>query len=346
MPSGKCNTKSAYRACLQRLQELGEPKPRQVHPVTVQLLKQIWRNKYITPRVQAFGWRFIRKALPTGARAGKYSTHISKLCSRCGLEEDDIHLFFTCNFARAAWFSAPWFIRSNYLTVNCDSLSQIIVNLLNMNHPHASLANILTFMWCLWKSRNDHLFGRKEGAPHKIQFMAHEIEQNLELAFRLLLCRNMNPANKSTKAQDHNLKLNLEARSKLTYRLQDPNCIRMRHGRLVRSQVQRTERLQDLVFSVSISRVVTMSEYLFRPLLRPRLHCMLKLWHYFLLQGLQVCSSCTMLTSSRTINHLQGLQRRVRQPILRFYGKFDHTLQSSSRYHRSWHLLFIILAGI
>jgi hypothetical protein len=99
--------------------------------------------------VQAFVWRFLRKALPTGARAGKYSTHISKLCSRCGLEEDDIHLFFTCNFARAAWFSAPWFIRSYYLTVNCDSLSQIIVNLLNINHPHASLPKILTFMWCL-----------------------------------------------------------------------------------------------------------------------------------------------------------------------------------------------------
>lgn len=179
--SGKCNTKSAYRACLQRLEELGEPTPRQVHPVTVQLRKQIWRNKYITPGVQAFGWRFLRRALPTGARAGKYSTHISTLCSRCGLEEDNIQLFFTCNFARAAWFNGPWFIRSNYLTANCDSLSQIILNLLNMNHPHASLPNILTFMWCLWKSRNDNLFGRKEGAPHQIQHMAHAIQQNLEL---------------------------------------------------------------------------------------------------------------------------------------------------------------------
>jgi hypothetical protein len=132
-PSGKCNTKSAYRACLQNLQEHGEPKPRQVHPHTVQLLKLIWKNRQITPRVQAFGWRILRRAIPTGARAGKFSKDISKLCSRCGMEEDDTHLFFTCNFARAAWFIAPWFIRSDNLVLNCNYITQIFQNLLNMN---------------------------------------------------------------------------------------------------------------------------------------------------------------------------------------------------------------------
>jgi hypothetical protein len=180
-PSGKCNTKSAYRACLQNLQEHGEPKPRQVHPHTVQLLKLIWKNRQITPRVQAFGWRILRRAIPTGARAGKFSKHISKLCSRCGMEEDDTHLFFTCNFARAAWFIAPWFIRSDNLVLNCNSITQIFQNLLNMNHPHASLPNILTFMWCLWKSRNDNLFNRKPGNPHQIHQMAQAIRHNLEM---------------------------------------------------------------------------------------------------------------------------------------------------------------------
>jgi hypothetical protein len=104
-PTCKCNTKSAYKACLQHLQENGEPKPREVDPTTVQLLKKIWQNKQVIPRIQTFGWRFLRKALPTGARAGKYSKHISKLCCRCDLKETDYHLFFTCNYARAAWFS-------------------------------------------------------------------------------------------------------------------------------------------------------------------------------------------------------------------------------------------------
>jgi hypothetical protein len=134
-PSGKCNTKSAYRACLQRLQELGEPTPTQVHPITIQLLKKIWQNKQLTPRVQTFGWRFLRRAMPTGARAGKYSSHISILCSTCGLEESDIHLFFTCHFARVAWFSYPWFIRSEQLVVNCTSLSQVLMNFFGYEPP-------------------------------------------------------------------------------------------------------------------------------------------------------------------------------------------------------------------
>jgi hypothetical protein len=106
-PNGKCNTKSAYRACLTNLQENGEPSPREVSQTTLQLLKEIWCNKQVTPRVQTFGWRLLRKAIPTVMRAGRCSKHISKLCSRCHLEESDLHLFFTCNFARAAWFTHP-----------------------------------------------------------------------------------------------------------------------------------------------------------------------------------------------------------------------------------------------
>jgi ribonuclease HI len=50
-----------------------------------------------------------------------------------------------------------------------------------MNHPHASLENILTFMWCLWKSRNNNLFSRIPGAPHQVHQAARAIQQNLEM---------------------------------------------------------------------------------------------------------------------------------------------------------------------
>jgi hypothetical protein len=90
--------------------------------------------------------------MPTGAREGKYSKHISKLCCRCGVEENEIHLFFTCSFARAAWFCEPWHIRIDLLVANTDSLTQLLLNMLNMDHPYANLKHILTFMWCIWKA--------------------------------------------------------------------------------------------------------------------------------------------------------------------------------------------------
>jgi hypothetical protein len=136
--------------------------------IRVQLLNRVWKEKQVTPRVQTFGWRLLRRAIPTWARAGKYLKHISKLCSRCDLEETDMHLFFTCNFAIASWFSHPWYIRIDNIINNALSFTDMVLKLLSINHPHANLLNVLTFMWCLWKSRNDYLFNREKTHPIQI----------------------------------------------------------------------------------------------------------------------------------------------------------------------------------
>ena len=180
--NGKCNTKSAYYTCLQVLHEQRqEERPRPPTPQTTQLLMQIWKSKEIIPRIQTFAWRFLRKALPTGARAGKYSNHIDKFCCRCGMQEDEVHLFFTCPFVKAAWFMAPWFIRTEFIVANYANLTDIILAMLSMNHPHATLPNILTFMWCIWKSRNDMLFQRKKGEPYQISINSQALIKNLEI---------------------------------------------------------------------------------------------------------------------------------------------------------------------
>ena len=122
-PNGKYNSKSGYRLCLQFLHDTGMPKPRKPDELTQQLLNSVWECKEMIPRVKTFAWRILRRAFPSGSRAAARSKHISPLCSRCGLTEDDTHILFLCPFARAAWFDNPWFIRVDILAQNCSSMS-------------------------------------------------------------------------------------------------------------------------------------------------------------------------------------------------------------------------------
>jgi hypothetical protein len=109
-PNGKCNSKSAYKNCPQALFGAGSPMP------TLSLLNKNWKYKNLLPRIKTFPWRIIRRAIPTGQRASRYSRHISNICCRCGLQERDTHLFFTCTFTRAAWFHSPWYRRMDLIT--------------------------------------------------------------------------------------------------------------------------------------------------------------------------------------------------------------------------------------
>ena len=180
-PNGKFNSKSAYRVCLQFSQDLGTPTPAKPDAQTVNLLNNIWKSKDIIPRVKTLAWHVLRRALPSGSRLAARSKHISGLCSRCGTQEDDAHIPFHCPFARAAWFLKPWHIRIDHISHQSSSISHTLTELLKHPHPHASLANVLTFAWCLWKSRNDHLFGRKQSFPYQIAMASTALLQDQEV---------------------------------------------------------------------------------------------------------------------------------------------------------------------
>jgi hypothetical protein len=111
----------------------------------------MWQTKQLLPRIKAFAWRLIRRAIPTGEKEARYSKHISKICCRCGLPEDDIHLFFSCSFARAARFHSPWHIRSDVIVGTNQNAATVMSNLLSQDHPHASIQNVFTFLWCYGK---------------------------------------------------------------------------------------------------------------------------------------------------------------------------------------------------
>jgi hypothetical protein len=95
--------------------------------------------------------------------------------------EDEMHLFFLCSFSKAAWFSHPWYIRSEVLASNHRSIPDFIQAMLTSGHPLATLEYVYTFLWCLWKARNDQLFCRKAHKPYQVFAATQAILQETKL---------------------------------------------------------------------------------------------------------------------------------------------------------------------
>jgi hypothetical protein len=97
------------------------------------------------------------------------------------MPETDFHLFFLCPFAKAAWFVYPWLLRSESFVFTGISFASVLLSLISSGHPEANLESIGTFLWCLWKARNDHLFGRKNSTPEQIAIHSKALLQDLEV---------------------------------------------------------------------------------------------------------------------------------------------------------------------
>jgi hypothetical protein len=160
---------------------VGSPKPTPPNNIVMKIIKKVWENKHLMPIIKAFPWRIIRRAIPTGAKASRYFKHISNICCRCGLQENDIHLFFTSTFARATWFHSPLHLRTDIIAANSNTITTIISNLLAINHPTNTIQHIFTFLWCLWKMRNEKLFSNEEGLPNQVIIRTHVLLNSLQI---------------------------------------------------------------------------------------------------------------------------------------------------------------------
>uniref|UniRef100_A0ACD5Y7N7 Uncharacterized protein n=1 Tax=Avena sativa TaxID=4498 RepID=A0ACD5Y7N7_AVESA len=146
----------------------------------------------MAPRIQTFAWRLLRKALPTGKRASRYSKHINESCSRCGNLEDEMHIFFLCPFSKAAWYCYPWFIKIELIAEHHPSIPDLIKALLASQHPQLNCTNLYTFLWCLWKARNDTLFCRKVCKPSQVFAAANAIMIGAAMEIKEMTIQQMN----------------------------------------------------------------------------------------------------------------------------------------------------------
>ncbi|KAJ4791935.1 Ribonuclease H-like superfamily protein [Rhynchospora pubera] len=102
-----------------------------------------------------FLWRAIHNALPTTHRLHKIFPHISPICIRCALQEEDVqHLIFGCPSSRTVWFASNMGLRIDQLP---NDFSVIVKNILNdFQEDHRKMC--FSIMWQIWKGRCDFYF--------------------------------------------------------------------------------------------------------------------------------------------------------------------------------------------
>ena len=92
-----------------------------------------------------------------------------------------MHLMFLCPFSKAAWYCHPWYIKTEILAATHHNVPNMIQALLSLGHPQINQTSLYTFMWCLWKARNDCLFNRKRSSPAQVFVVSNAIMQGLKL---------------------------------------------------------------------------------------------------------------------------------------------------------------------
>lgn len=79
--------------------------------------KTVWERGHLQPRIRLFLWKIASRALPLGTALAARGIPADNYHHSCGSEEEDsVHTFFLCPFARACWYSCPLPIRSNTLS--------------------------------------------------------------------------------------------------------------------------------------------------------------------------------------------------------------------------------------
>lgn len=103
--NGICTSKNAYKSLIARRIQNNPVVNVSFAENLKNLTTAAWKSKLLPPRIQTFAWRLSRKALATGERGSTLSRHIEKFCKRCGQVENELHLFFTCEYAKVVWFA-------------------------------------------------------------------------------------------------------------------------------------------------------------------------------------------------------------------------------------------------
>jgi hypothetical protein len=161
--NGLCTTKAIYNnIAAQDSHSLPTQGSRSISQGANLILQKVWKSKVLLPPfLKTFSWRFIRRALATGERGGRYSTHIYNICSYCGQIENDVHLFFKCDISSQVWAASTTPLPIHSISKQEDGLQIALPLLITLTPSDDTLCITLLTLWYLWKARNDNRFQRK-----------------------------------------------------------------------------------------------------------------------------------------------------------------------------------------
>lgn len=104
---------------------------------------------------QTFGLSLLRKVITTGQRGMTHSKHNDVHWKRCNQMEDDIHLFFSFQYAKVAFVSILCLRVDGLLQQGCTTIPDTIDQFLRTCYQERTLEFILTVLWMVWKYINN-----------------------------------------------------------------------------------------------------------------------------------------------------------------------------------------------
>ncbi|KAJ8427683.1 hypothetical protein Cgig2_027990 [Carnegiea gigantea] len=131
--------------------------------------KLIWARSNV-PRNAFISWVLIQHRLPTKSRIEKFQPQADTLCVLCSTEEEEEeHLFYTCNYAKAIWTELKkWWSH----TPNVQNNRQLMGSLKHGKSPglQKQITITATFHY-IWSARNHRIFQKQQIIAHQTAYL-------------------------------------------------------------------------------------------------------------------------------------------------------------------------------